>query len=68
LSFVYAKQKNGPECIQGSNRLVRPDSIGDAVQEVISGDWPSGSCPELWDGETAARVVQSLRARSKRRQ
>ena len=47
---------------QGSNRLVRPDGIGDAVEEVLSGAWPSGSRPALWDGGTAARVVQSLRA------
>ncbi len=48
---------------QGSNRLVRPDGIGDAVQEVLSGAWPRGSRPELWDGGTAKRVAQSLRQR-----
>ena len=48
---------------QGSNRLVEPEAIGDAVQEVLSGNWPSGSRPELWDGKTAGRVAQSLRDR-----
>jgi UDP-N-acetylglucosamine 2-epimerase (non-hydrolysing) len=51
---------------QGTNRLVRPGGIGDAVQEVLSGAWPSGSCPDLWDGKTAGRVVQSLRDRLNR--
>ena len=48
---------------QGSNRLVRPEGIGEAVQRVLSGNWPNGSIPELWDGGTAARVARSLQQR-----
>ena len=49
---------------QGTNRLVQPDTIQSAVRQALSGDWPSGKCPDLWDGRTAARVVQGLRCRS----
>jgi UDP-N-acetylglucosamine 2-epimerase (non-hydrolysing) len=48
---------------QGTNRLVRPEAVRNAVQQVLSGDWPSGECPDLWDGRTANRVAQSLRKR-----
>jgi UDP-N-acetylglucosamine 2-epimerase (non-hydrolysing) len=45
---------------QGTNRLVKPSSLLEAVEAVLSDDWPTGKCPELWDGHTANRVVQNL--------
>ncbi len=51
---------------QGTNRLVRPEAVRGAVRQVLSGDWPNGKCPDLWDGKTAARVTRSLRDRVNR--
>jgi UDP-N-acetylglucosamine 2-epimerase (non-hydrolysing) len=47
---------------QGSNRLVRIESLAADLGEVMSGAWPHSSRPDLWDGHTAARVVASLRS------
>jgi UDP-N-acetylglucosamine 2-epimerase (non-hydrolysing) len=49
--------------LQGTNRLVRADSLAANVGKVLTGDWPQGVCPPLWDGKTAQRAVSALRAR-----
>jgi UDP-N-acetylglucosamine 2-epimerase (non-hydrolysing) len=48
---------------QGTNRLVRPRDLSKTVDAILDGEWSSGQCPELWDGCTATRVLESLKKR-----
>lgn len=48
---------------QGTNRLIAATDLRPAVAAVLRGEWPSGRCPELWDGHAASRVVASLKAK-----
>ncbi len=50
---------------QGTNRLIKADTLVSSVDEIMAGNWPSGRCPTLWDGQTAGRVAADLKARSK---
>jgi UDP-N-acetylglucosamine 2-epimerase (non-hydrolysing) len=48
---------------QGTNRLVTSELLLDFVLEILDGRWVySVTRPEFWDGATAARVVESLKA------
>jgi len=48
---------------QGTNKLVRADTLYQKQKKVLSGNWPKGNCPPLWDGKTADRAVECLRRR-----
>ncbi|MGH8215418.1 MAG: UDP-N-acetylglucosamine 2-epimerase, partial [Rhodanobacteraceae bacterium] len=48
---------------QGTNRLLGAGELASAVEEILAGCWPHGRKPELWDGQTAARVAADIRRR-----
>jgi UDP-N-acetylglucosamine 2-epimerase (non-hydrolysing) len=47
----------------GTNRLLKPAQLLAAARAALSGRWPKGRKPPLWDGHTAGRAAQSLHAR-----
>lgn len=48
----------------GTNQLIQPADLANAVRKVFAGDWQHGQCPSLWDGATAQRVAASLYKRT----
>lgn len=48
---------------EGTNRLMKPEQIPEAIGTICRGEWARGRKPELWDGNTAGRVVESLKQR-----
>ena len=53
-----------PETVDvGTNELIgtNPKSIKPALEKLFAGEWKKGSIPELWDGNTAKRIVSILK-------
>jgi UDP-N-acetylglucosamine 2-epimerase (non-hydrolysing) len=48
---------------QGTNRLVRAETMAENVSKILAGNWPSSTCPPLWDGQAAVRDVACLKRR-----
>jgi len=48
---------------EGTNRLAKISDLPGFTGEILNGNWPSGVRPELWDGQTAGRIVADLRRR-----
>jgi len=49
---------------QGTNRLVRSDTLAEALDEALATPRSERARPANWDGETAARCVADLRRRA----
>ena len=49
-------------CTVGTNELIgtNPDAIKPALDKLFAGEWKKGAIPELWDGHTAARIIEIL--------
>ncbi len=41
--------------------------LADNIANALSGDWPTGVCPPLWDGATAKLAVERLNVREQNR-
>lgn len=46
---------------QGTNELVSLENAEGKARAILSGDWKQAKTPELWDGNTARRIVDVLK-------
>jgi len=45
---------------QGTNELATIESLPAQVERILSGQWKQGTVPDLWDGQTAPRIIDEL--------
>jgi UDP-N-acetylglucosamine 2-epimerase (non-hydrolysing) len=50
---------------EGTNRLVPIEEISAVADEILASDKVAANSPDLWDGNTAGRCIESLKARLK---
>lgn len=58
-----------PETISvGTNELIGDDpaALFESLKQLTTGQWKKGAIPELWDGRAAVRIIEGLRAISRR--
>jgi len=48
---------------QGTNILVNTETLAGEVAKIINGNYKTAICPDMWDGQTAKRVVTDIRSR-----
>jgi UDP-N-acetylglucosamine 2-epimerase (non-hydrolysing) len=46
---------------EGTNELVTYENIEQKIDLILSGNWKKGKLPELWDGMTGQRIVNTLK-------
>lgn len=46
---------------QGTNQLCTMENLQRRIENIISGKVKPYSVPDLWDGHTAGRIVESIR-------
>jgi UDP-N-acetylglucosamine 2-epimerase (non-hydrolysing) len=46
---------------EGTNELASYENIEQKIDLILSGDWKQGKLPELWDGKTGQRIVDTLK-------
>jgi UDP-N-acetylglucosamine 2-epimerase (non-hydrolysing) len=46
---------------EGTNELVAYETIEQKIGLILSGNWKRGKLPQLWDGKTTQRIVDSLK-------
>ncbi|MBX9837503.1 MAG: UDP-N-acetylglucosamine 2-epimerase (non-hydrolyzing) [Silvanigrellaceae bacterium] len=52
-----------PETVTiGTNKLIgtNPNAIGPNMKILFDNEWQSGSIPDLWDGKTSERIIDTL--------